>query len=94
MGQYRVDNHQLESEVGALVEQGVIDLGQGPKVPVHWVWCACDLMFTDSKVSLWYRWGWPSRTVTWSQSTGGYSVKIPILLVLVCMYVGAVLMGV
>ena len=37
MEQYRVDNHQLESEVGALVEQGVIDLGQGPKVPVHWV---------------------------------------------------------
>ena len=27
--------NQLESEVGALVEQGIIDLWHGPKAPVY-----------------------------------------------------------
>ena len=40
MGQYSSIGwiiSQLGSEVGVLVEQGVIDLGHGPKVPVYWV---------------------------------------------------------
>ena len=49
-------------KVGVLVEQRVIE----SQVPGS----NCDLMCTDSKVSLWYRWGAPFRTHTRSQSTG------------------------
>ena len=52
---------QLESEVGVLVEQRVIE----SQVPGS----NCDVMCTDSKVSLWYRWGLPFRILR-SQSTG------------------------
>ena len=49
MGQYLVDIiNQLESEVG--VSKSL------------YTGLDCDLMCTDSKVSLRYCWGWPSRT--------------------------------
>ena len=44
-----------------LVEQGVIDLGHGPKVP-RFTGLDRDLMCTDSKLSLWYRWGMATPT--------------------------------
>ena len=61
---YRVNNNLLDNEVAVLVKQRVIDVGHGPYS------LDCDLMCTDSRVSLWCRWGWQSRTFTWSQSTG------------------------